>query len=98
AIDKSHRIGQLVLGVEALRLKQYAAAQPALRQSVRGPVTDLMAALLSGWASYGAGDAKAAVATIDKLNGPDWYSIFKDYHAGLILDLADRAADAGVRF
>ena len=57
-----------------------------------------MATLLSGWASYGAGDAKAAVANIDKLTGPEWYPIFKDLHAGMILELADKEKDAGARF
>jgi len=44
--------------------------------------------LLGAWASYGAGDAKAAIESIDKLQGADWYALFKDLHAGLILDLA----------
>ncbi len=65
-----------------LKLKKYAAAQININQSIRGPITDLVATLLSGWASYGAGDAKTAVATIDKLTGPEWYPIFKDLHAG----------------
>ena len=32
--------------------------------------------------AYGAGDSKGAVASIDKLTGPEWYPIFKDLHAG----------------
>jgi tetratricopeptide (TPR) repeat protein len=97
-IDKNHRISRLVLGVQSLKQKQYAAALPDLRQSVRGQVTDLLAALLSGWASYGAGDIKAAVSSIDRLGGPNWYGAFKDFHAGLILDLANRQPEAGARF
>ena len=57
-----------------------------------------MATLLSGWASYGAGDGKAAVAGIDKLTGPEWYPIFKDLHAGMILELSGKEKDAGARF
>ena len=56
-----------------------------------------MATLLSGWASYGAGDTKAAVANIDKLTGPEWYPLFKDLHSGMILELAGKEKDAGVR-
>jgi len=51
-----------------------------------------------GWATYGAGDAKTAVANIDKLTGPEWYPIFKDLHAGMILELANKEKDAGSRF
>ena len=69
-----------------------------LAQSVRGPITDLAATLLSAWALYGAGDSKGAIETIDKLQGPDWYALFKDMHAGLILDLAGNKKEAGKRF
>ena len=90
AIDKSNRVARLVVGARDLKQKKYAAAQININQSVRGPITDLVATLLSGWASYGAGDTKTAIANIDKLTGPEWYPIFKDLHAGLVLELAAR--------
>src|SRR6201981_144848 len=97
-IDKSNRVARLVVGVRDLKLKKYASAQLNINQSIRGPITDLVATLLSGWASYGAGDAKTAVANIDKLTGPEWYPIFKDLHAGMIFELAGKEKDAGTRF
>jgi tetratricopeptide (TPR) repeat protein len=97
AVDKSNRVAHLVLGVRDLKLKKYASAQTNINQSVRGPITDLVATLLAGWAAYGAGDTKQAVANIDKLAGPDWYPIFKDMHTGMILELAGKEKDAGVR-
>ncbi|MFL6812515.1 MAG: tetratricopeptide repeat protein [Bradyrhizobium sp.] len=96
-IDKSNRVARLVVGVRDLKTKKYAAAQSNINQSVRGPITDLVATLLSGWANYGAGDTKAAVAGIDKLTGPEWYPIFKDLHSGMILELAGKEKEAGVR-
>src|SRR3954454_6775968 len=96
-IDKSNRVARLVVGVRDLKTKKYASAQSNINQSVRGPITDLVATLLSGWANYGAGDTKAAVAGIDKLTGPEWYPIFKDLHSGLILELAGKEKEAGVR-
>ena len=95
--DKSNRVARLVVGVRDLKQKKYASAQININQSIRGPITDLIATLVSGWASYGAGDAKAAIANIDKLTGPEWYPIFKDLHSGMILELANREKDAGVR-
>jgi tetratricopeptide (TPR) repeat protein len=97
-IDKSNRVARLVVGVRDLKIKKYAAAQLNINQSIRGPITDLVATLLSGWASYGAGDTKTAVANIDKLTGPEWYPIFKDLHSGMILELAGKEKDAGTRF
>ncbi len=96
-IDKSNRVARLVVGVRDLKQKKYAAAQLNINQSIRGPITDLVATLLSGWASYGAGDSKSAVANIDKLTGPEWYPIFKDLHSGMILELAGKEKDAGMR-
>lgn len=97
-IDKSNRVARLVVGVRDLKLKKYAAAQSNINQSIRGPITDLVATLLSGWASFGAGDSKTAIANIDRLVGPEWYPIFKDLHAGLLLDLAGKHKEAGARF
>ena len=97
AVDKTNRVARLVIGVRDLKQKKYASAQTNINQSVRGPITDLVATLLSAWASYGAGDTKTAVANIDKLTGPEWYPIFKDLHSGLILELAGKDKEAGVR-
>jgi tetratricopeptide (TPR) repeat protein len=97
-IDRNDKIARLVIGVKALKQKKYAAAKQNLTQSVRGPITDLAATLLAAWASYGAADAKGAVESIDKLQGAEWYALFKDLHAGLILDLAGSKKDAGKRF
>ena len=97
-LDKNDRIARLVIGVHALKQKKYAVAKQNLTQSVRGPITDLAATLLAAWASYGANDAKAAVESIDKLQGADWYALFKDLHAGLILDLSGNKKEAGKRF
>src|ERR1700689_3623521 len=96
-IDKSNRVARLVVGVRDLKAKKYASAQLNINQSIRGPITDLVATLLSGWATYGAGDSKAAVANIDKLTGPEWYPIFKDLHSGMILELSGKEKDAGAR-
>src|SRR6202790_2849157 len=95
--DKPNRVARLVVGVRDLKAKKYASAQANINQSIRGPITDLVATLLSGWASYGAGDTKTAVANIDKLTGPEWYPIFKDLQSGMILELAGKEKDAGTR-
>ncbi len=97
-VDRTDRIARLVLGVKALKQKQFGSARQNFSQSVRGPVTDLAATLLQAWALAGAGDTRGAIETIDKLSGPDWYGIFKDLHAGLILDAANNKKEAGKRF
>ncbi len=96
--DKNDRIARLVLGVRALKQKQYPVARKELSQSIRGPITDLAAALLTAWTYASPTDSKAAIDAIDKLNGPEWYNIFKSLHAGLLLDLTGQKKDAAKRF
>ncbi len=97
-LDRTDRVARLVVGIRALKQKDYATARQNFTQSVRGPVTDLTATLLTAWAYDGSGDVRSAIDTMDKLQGPDWYSIFKDLHAGLILDLANNKKEAAKRY
>jgi tetratricopeptide (TPR) repeat protein len=96
-VNKDDRVAWLVLGVHAFKQKHYDTARRDLAKSVRGPITDLTSTLLSAWSFYGSGKTDEAVAAIDKLSGPDWYTIFKDLHAGMIYDLAGNKKEAGKR-
>jgi len=96
--DKNDRVSRLVIGVHELKRKQYVPARRDIMQSIRGPITDLTATLLSSWTLYSTNDSKGAVAAIDRLTGPDWYAIFKDLHAGMIYDLANNQKEAGKRY
>lgn len=96
-VDKTHRVARLVLGVRALKHKQYQVARQHIAQSVRGPIADLTATLISAWTLQGSNEAKAAVENIDRLTGPEWYAVFKDLHAGLIFDLSGNRKEAGKR-
>ncbi len=96
-LDRNNRNAHLVLGVKALKTKNYKEARQQFGQATRGPVTDLTATLLTAWSAAGANDSKGAIDAIDKLSGPEWYAIFKDMHAGLILDLGTNKKEAGKR-
>jgi tetratricopeptide (TPR) repeat protein len=95
--DKNDRIARLVLGVRAIKQKQYPVARQQLTQTLRAPVADLAGTLLSAWTQASATEFKAAIDSIDKLVGPDWYNIFKSLHAGMILDAAGQKREAGKR-
>jgi tetratricopeptide (TPR) repeat protein len=97
-VDRNDRVARLVVGVRALKQKQYLVARQNIAQSVRGPITDLAAALLVGWSFHGSNDTKSAIETISRLTGADWYAIFKELHSGLILELANKPKDAGKHF
>jgi tetratricopeptide (TPR) repeat protein len=96
--DKNDRIAHLVLGVRSIKQKQYPAARRELAQSVRGPITDLAATLLTAWTQATPSEAKGATDAVDKLQGADWYAIFKEMHSALILDVAGQKKDAARRY
>lgn len=95
--NKSHALARLVLGVEALKGGHWTRARSQLAQIQMRPLSDLTVAILTGWADAGRGDVDGALKTIDKVGGLDWYAVFKNYHAGLIADLAGRKALASKR-
>jgi tetratricopeptide (TPR) repeat protein len=97
-IDKNDRIARLVLGVRAIKQKQYPVARRELARSISGPITDFAATLLSAWTMASPSEAKQATDSIDKLADADGYAIFKDLHAALILDVAGQKREAAKRF
>ena len=55
-LDRNNRNAHLVLGVKALKAKNYKEARSQFGQAARGPVTDLTATLLGAWSAFGAND------------------------------------------
>lgn len=96
-IDPEHTLARLVLGVRAIKTKQYVTARSNLRRAGQGAIAELNATLLSAWSQFGSGNPKTAVSMIDELQGPEWYASFKDFQAGLILDAAGQKKEAGPR-
>ena len=97
AVNKGDRMARLVLAVRAIKQGQYPTARREIAQG-RGAAPDPAAALLSAWTQASPGEARSAINSIDRLTGPDWYAVFKDLHAALILDLVGRRNDAMKRF
>ncbi len=96
-VDKTDRIARLVLGVRAIKQKQYAVARREIAQSVRGPITDLAATLLSAWTLANPTEAKSATDMIDKLSAPIGTRSSRSLHAGMILDVAGQKKEAAKR-
>ncbi|MDQ0470370.1 tetratricopeptide (TPR) repeat protein [Labrys wisconsinensis] len=97
AADKLHRIGRLALGVRALKARQYVSARTNLDLAAQKPVLDLIAPLLSAWTYAGAGETAKGIDAVDKLKGEDWYTGFRDFSAGMALDLAGDRKNAVLR-
>jgi hypothetical protein len=87
----------VVAGGRTFEVARVRITEASRAQSIRGPITDLAATLLSAWTMANPTEAKRAIDSIGKLAGADWYAIFKDLHAALILDLAGQKKEASRR-
>jgi tetratricopeptide (TPR) repeat protein len=92
--EATSSLAQLALGVRDLKARQYVSARTYLTKGSKGRAADLTATLLTAWAYAGAGDGKKALETVDKLKGERSYTVFRDYHAGLMAELTGNAAEA----
>jgi tetratricopeptide (TPR) repeat protein len=92
--DGNDRLARLALAVKAVRERRFRNAHQTLRLPERGAVNDITGALVAAWALSGAGETDESFALLERVRGADWYDIFRDFHAGLIADLAGRRAEA----
>jgi tetratricopeptide (TPR) repeat protein len=82
------RVTSLALGIDAINQKQYSKARKLLVYKGPNDLDRMMNSLLTAWADFGVGKKKEAIEAVAKLNGPDWFKIFKNYHAGAMSALA----------
>ncbi|MEP6566130.1 MAG: tetratricopeptide repeat protein [Mesorhizobium sp.] len=80
------RFSRLALAVDSFHKKDFTKAQYWLKLSLESDLDRLISGVMSGWAEQGAGDATEAMASVDKLQGPDWFGLFKSFHRALIAD------------
>ncbi|SHE71232.1 Flp pilus assembly protein TadD, contains TPR repeats [Kaistia soli DSM 19436] len=90
----SNRMGQIVLGIEALKAKNYRESSTRLAKGDRGPLANVTASLLAAWAAQGQNETDAALKIVDTMNGPEWYGTFKNFNMALIADVAGRQDEA----
>ncbi|TIO07247.1 MAG: tetratricopeptide repeat protein [Mesorhizobium sp.] len=80
------RFSRLALAVGSFHKKDFSKAEYWLKLSLESDLDRLISGVMTGWAKQGAGDASEAMASIDKLQGPDWFGLFKSFHRALIAD------------
>jgi tetratricopeptide (TPR) repeat protein len=93
--DPHNASARLTLTVHDFRNRSYAAARTLLNAGGAGK-GDLTTILLTAWSYIGSGDVKKAIAAIDSLSDPT-FAVFRDFHAGLMLDVAGKTEEAGAR-
>jgi tetratricopeptide (TPR) repeat protein/LysM repeat protein len=94
AVPDIERFSRVALAVDAFRKKDYTAAETWLKLTVESDLDRLITAVMTAWAKSGAGDSAEALAALDKVEGPEWYVLFKAYHRALIADFAGMNGEA----
>lgn len=94
-----HRLARLVLGLVAMKDRDYKEAKLQFASAEPGPFTALVGALAASWAESGLKDKEGALLRLATFDGRASFDLFRYFHQGLILDqLGDVAgADAAYR-
>ena len=88
------RFSRVALAIDAISQKQYRKTGPLLMLSVQSDMDQLATSLMSAWVKVGQGNPKRALADVLKINGPEWYGLFRIYNAALIADISGQKQDA----
>ncbi len=95
SVPEIERFSRLALGIDALNRKQYQKVNTLMMLSLQSDLDRMITGLISAWAKAGAGKPNEALSMIDKLQGPEGFTLFKTYNSALIADMAgqkDKAA------
>ena len=92
------RIAVIARGIDAIKRKDFREAQKILKYDGPNELDRMVNTLLVAWGQFGAGKPKEAIATVDNMKGPDWYSVFRNYTAGSIAAAAGDMTTARKRF
>lgn len=92
------RFSRLALAVDSFKKKDFAKAQYWLKLSLGADLDKLICGVMTGWAMQGAGQGTEAMDYVGKLEGPEWFDLFKAYHRALIADAAGQTDKADAAY
>ncbi|MEL6966056.1 MAG: tetratricopeptide repeat protein [Pseudomonadota bacterium] len=82
--ERAPEVVHIVMAVDHLRSRSWSSTQKELDRNWRSALDRLIAGLVSAWGHFGAGDVAKGLEVVDALEGPEWFSPFKQYHGGLL--------------
>ena len=92
--EPQNYIAGLALAIDAIKRQDWEAVESRLETVDANELGLLTVALLDSWVDFARGDVDGAVKAINELSGPDWFRIFQDYQAAILLDGAGRISEA----
>lgn len=99
AVPEIERFSRLALAVDAFRKRDGESAENLLKLTLESDLDVLITRLMTGWAKFAEDDAAGGVALVDSMEGPEWYDLFRNFHAALIAETGglDEEAHAAYR-
>ncbi|MBB4064354.1 tetratricopeptide (TPR) repeat protein [Gellertiella hungarica] len=88
------RITVIARGLDAIKRGDYAKADSILKYEGPNDLERLMTSLLLAWSRFGAGQKDEALKMVTDLKGPEWFAIFRNYHAGALAAAAGNTEKA----
>lgn len=92
--DPANPAARVALAARDIKAGDFEAATSGLALTAPADLATLTATMMQAWIDFGEGRTDDALKTIENLEGPQWYDIFKDYHTAMILDAAGRTDEA----
>ncbi|NVK34037.1 MAG: tetratricopeptide repeat protein [Rhodobacteraceae bacterium] len=87
-------VGPLTRAANEITLENYSEAAEILAPVNVGPLAQLTVDISRAWALYGTGQVDEALNTIEELDGPEWFDVFKSTHKAYIAFAAGRTKQA----
>jgi tetratricopeptide (TPR) repeat protein len=78
------RIAKIARGIDAIRKKDFKEAYKFLKYEGPNELDRMINTLIVAWGQFGEGKSKEAIASAIGLKGPEWFSVFRNYTAGMI--------------
>lgn len=94
--EASNGLARLALAVRSIKQGQYATARTHLTRGKMAQANDVTGTLLNAWTWQGSGNPAKAQESIATLNNQA-LALFRDFHGGLIHDVAGRPDEALTR-
>lgn len=98
SVPEMERFSRLGLAVDALRGENYAQAENWLKLVLESDLDRLITSIMSAWTELGQGQTDQALTSLEELDGPDWYRLFRSYHRALMLAQSGQNAEAEKAF
>jgi tetratricopeptide (TPR) repeat protein len=93
-VAEVERFSRVTLAVDAIRNKEYRDAEIWLKLALESDLDRLITGLMTAWTKVGLGEGKDALTDLDRLQGPEWFGLFTNFHKALIAETSGMPDEA----